>query len=220
MATLSCIEEPHGQFVQVSRLGIPLVNEVLIPLTQKDYWNEQDPWNDAANFGSFLLVPSLPTYAQALYGPSGLRAHLGYVAPTRSATDPTNDMLQLVTGRVGITGTPAAGFTPADVLRLNVRTAPSALPTNTGNPTLASGLSRLGAAGGDTNGFPNGRRLFDDVVDIEERYVLNGLAHLNAIPFGDGVDGNDVVYQTTFPYVPIPHPGSIPGVHPTQATHP
>ena len=77
-------------------------------------------------------------------------------------------------------------------------------------PVMAftSGLSRLGAAGADTRGFPNGRRLFDDVVDIEERYVLNGLANLNGIPFGDGVDGNDVPYQTAFPYVPIPRPGS------------
>jgi len=126
-------------------------------------------------------------------------------------------MLALITGRVGIAGTPMAGFAPADLLRLNVRTAPTPLPTNVGNPLLPSGTSRLGAAGGDTNGFPNGRRLFDDVVDIEERYVLNGLANLNAIPFGDGVDGNDVPFQSTFPYVPIPHSGSE--INPTQHPH-
>lgn len=209
------LDTAQGQFVQVSRLGIPLVNEVLIPLADKDRFNRTNPVDDAANFGGNILIPSLPTYAQALYGPMGIRARLGYTAPLRSATDPMNDMLLLVTGRVGTAGTPAAGFAPADMLRLNVRTAPSPLPTNTGNPTLGTGLSRLGAAGGDTRGFPNGRRLFDDVVDIEERYVLNGLANLNAIPFGDGVDGNDVPYQTAFPYVPAPRPGSE-----TPATNP
>ena len=69
-------------------------------------------------------------------------------------------------------------------------------------------MSPLGAAGGDVNGFPNGRRLFDDVVDIELRYVLNSLPNINAIPFGDGVDGNDVGFTNTFPYVAIPRPGS------------
>lgn len=220
-----CEEEGHGQWVQVSRLGIPLVNEVLIPLAEKDWWNRAPVTQDVANFGSYLLIPSLPTYAQVLYGPMGLRAHAGYVAPTRSAAAadiPDNDMFKLVTGQVGISGVNAGrgmGLPPADLLRLNVRTPATALPTNVGNPTtLAAGASRLGAAGGDTNGFPNGRRLFDDVVDIEERYVLNGLAHLNMIPFGDGVDGNDVVYQTTFPYVPIPRPGDALVVHHMEAT--
>lgn len=205
-------QEMHGQFVQVSRLGIPLVNEVLIPLAQKDRWNGLAPENDAANFGQYLLVPSLPTYAQVLYGATGVRAGLGYVAPTRSATNPMNDMLLLVTGRVGIAGVPTAGLTPSDVLRLNVRTPPSALPANVGRPNLPSGTSALGAAGNDTAGFPNGRRLFDDVVDIELRYVLNGLSNLNAIPFGDGVDGNDRVYRTTFPYVPTAFAGSEGGL--------
>ncbi len=204
-----CLEDNQGQFVQVSRLGIPLVNEVLIPLEEKDFWNHAPPADDVTNFGAYLLVPSLPTYAQVLYGPMGLRAAAGYMAPMRSATNPMNDMLTLITGRVGTAGVPTMGFAPADLLRLNVRTPASALPTNAGRPTLASGRSALGAAGGDTQGFPNGRRLFDDVVDIELRYVLNSLATLNAIPFGDGVDGNDRPFQATFPYVPIPHAGSV-----------
>jgi hypothetical protein len=208
--------ESHGQYVQVSRLGIPLVNEVLIPLAYKDRWNRSDPWDDAGKFGSYILLPSLPTYAQALYGPSGIRARVGYMAPTRNANDPNNDMLQLITGKVGL-GVTGGAFAPADLLRLNVRTPGSALPTNVGNPVLPQGRSRLGAAGGDTQGFPNGRRLFDDVVDIELRYVLNTLGNINAIPFGDGVDGNDKVYQATFPYVPIPHPGSE--IHPGQHPH-
>lgn len=213
--TQRCLDDNQGQWVQVSRLGIPLVNEVLIPLAEKDFWNRAPATDDVANFGSYLLVPSLPTYAQALYGNGameGLRAQVGYVAPTRSATDANNDMLQLVTARGLIPGSPAMpaagmGFAPADLLRLNVRTMPTQLPTMVGNP----GESRLGAAGmpADGGGFPNGRRLHDDVVDIELRYVLNGLARLNSIPFGDGVDSNDRPFTNTFPYVPIPLPGNV-----------
>jgi hypothetical protein len=208
--TQQCLDDNQGQWVQVSRLGIPLVNEVLIPLAEKDFWNRAPAGDDVTNFGSYLLVPSLPTYAQILYGePMHVRAAAGYVAPTRSATAPTNDMLALITGAPGlIQGVPTAGLTPADLLRLNVRTAPTALPTTAGRPTLAAGRSALGAAGNDLNGFPNGRRLFDDVVDIELRYVLNSLPMINAIPFGDGVDGNDVGFTNTFPYVAIPRPGS------------
>jgi hypothetical protein len=232
-ANIPC-QEGYGQFVQVSRLGIPLVNEVLIPLALKDAWNAAAPIEDASIFGQFILAPSLPAYAQVLYGPMGVRAPAGYMAPSRSITDLNgNDMAQLVTGRIGAlsltlggSGLVApTGMTPADLLRLHVRTPASALPTNVGNPTLAMGRSRLGFAGLDTEGFPNGRRLFDDVVDIEERYVLNGLAApgtanpgvsqltINAIPFGDGVDGNDVAYRSTFPYVPIPLRGDAVLVH-------
>lgn len=231
-------QEGYGQYVQVSRLGIPLVNEVLIPLGLKDAWNAGAPTDDGTIFGQYILAPSLPTYAQVLYGPSGVRAAAGYMAPTRpvsGASFANNDMLLLVAGAPGlIPGVPTAGFTPADVLRFNVRTPASALPTNAGNPTLASGRSRLGAAGGDTQGFPNGRRLYDDVVDIEERYVLNSFQgtdlasramRLNAIPFGDGVDGNDngnagpngrsdaAPYRSQFPYVQIPLRGDALLVH-------
>lgn len=229
-------QEGYGQFVQVSRLGIPLVNEVLIPLALKDGWNSAAPSDDAGIFGQYILAPSLPAYAQVLYGPMGLRAAAGYVAPMRSTTDLNgNDMAQLVTGRLGAlsltltSGLVApTGMAPADLLRFHVRTPATALPTNAGDPTLPTGRSRLGFAGLDTQGFPNGRRLFDDIVDIEERYVLNGLARpgtanpavsdltINAIPFGDGVDGNDdgnsgpngrsdpAPYRATFPYVQIP----------------
>ncbi|MDO9016870.1 MAG: DUF4331 domain-containing protein [Deltaproteobacteria bacterium] len=205
-----CLDDNQGQWVQVSRLGIPLVNEVLIPLAEKDFWNRAPATEDVANFAQYLLVPTLPTYAQALYGTAGVRAQAGYVAPTRTVTaSVANDMFALIAGAPPlIRGVPTAGLAPADLLRLNVRTTPTQLPTTAGRPTFAAGTSALGAAGGDTNGFPNGRRLFDDVVDIELRYVLNSLATINAIPFGDGVDGNDVGFTNTFPYVPIPRPGS------------
>jgi hypothetical protein len=232
----SACQEGFGQFVQVSRLGIPLVNEVLIPLGLKDAWNAARPTDDAAIFGQYILSPSLPTYAQVLYGPMGVRAPAGYMAPTRpvaGASVANNDMLALVVGSPRIIpGVPDTGFAPADLLRFNVRTAPSALPTNAGNPTLAMGRSRLGAAGGDTQGFPNGRRLFDDVVDIEERYVLNTLGSINAIPFGDGVDGNDngnagpngrsdaAPYRSTFPYVQIPLRGDAILTHRQEPARP
>lgn len=206
-----CLDDNQGQWVQVSRLGIPLVNEVLIPLAEKDFWNRSPATDDVANFAQYLLVPSLPTYAQALYGGAmPIRAAAGYMAPARTVVaNPSNDMFALIAGAPGlIRGVPTAGLAPADLLRLNVRTTPSQLPTAAGRPTLPSGTSALGAAGGDLNGFPNGRRLFDDVVDIELRYVLNSLPRINAIPFGDGVDGNDVGFTNTFPYVAIPRPGS------------
>ncbi len=66
-----CHRGLQGQWVQVSRLGIPLVNEVLIPLAEKDFWNRAPATDDVANFGAYLLVPSLPTYAQVLYGTDG-----------------------------------------------------------------------------------------------------------------------------------------------------
>ncbi|MBI5514901.1 MAG: DUF4331 domain-containing protein [Deltaproteobacteria bacterium] len=217
-----------GQFVQVSRLGIPLVNEVLIPLQLKDAWNAGRPTDDGTIFAQYILAPSLPTYTQVLYGAMGARAGAGYntMGLQRSLTDLNlNDMAWLVTGRLGaltLTNTAAnplvnpTGMAPADLLRLHVRTPSSELPTNVGNPTLAMGRSRLGFLGLDTQGFPNGRRLYDDIVDIEERYVLNGVTRMNtanptvaqlsinSIPFGDGVDGNDVPYRPTFPYVAIP----------------
>ncbi len=214
-----CLNDNQGQWVQVSRLGLPLINEVIIPLAEKDFWNRAPASSDITNFGSYLLVPSLPTYAQTLYGAGGLRASAGYVAPTRSATDLAhNDMVALVTGHGLIPGgSPdgGAGQAPADLLRLNVRTTPTTLPTTVGNP----GATRLGAAGGDGNGFPNGRRLFDDVVDIELRYVLNGLGAINNIPFGDGVDSNDVPFTASFPYVAIPRPGSETHGQRTEPAH-
>ena len=69
-----------------------------------------------------------------------------------------------------------------------------------------SGSVRFGVLGGDNAGFPNGRRLGDDVVDISLR-VVGGFLKGNKLPLGDGVDGNDVSYLSTFPYVPSPHSG-------------
>ncbi|MBK6533643.1 MAG: DUF4331 family protein [Deltaproteobacteria bacterium] len=95
-----------------------------------------------------------------------------------------NDMFALITGAPGlIRGVPTAASRRPTCCASTCARPRRSSPTTAGRPTLPAGTSALGAAGGDLNGFPNGRRLFDDVVDIELRYVLNSLPNINAIPF-------------------------------------
>jgi hypothetical protein len=185
--------ENFGQFVQVSRLGEPLINEAVIPLGRKDEWNRSDPENDAS-FEGFYTRPEVSRLENLLYG-SAL-----------SPIDVTNraDLVAIL-----LTGVPGLNFTgarKADLLRLNTSIAPSASP------------SRLAVLDGDLAGFPNGRRLTDDVVDIELRafaqgygQFLHGLLGLpNKAPnnlLGDGVDANDLPFLAAFPYVAKPHEG-------------
>jgi hypothetical protein len=184
-----------GDLVQVSRLGNPLVNEVIIPLGKKDFWNSSDP-SDDRQFLRFYENAELASLANFLYP---------------ALTDaPTTERADLTT--VLLTGVPGLNFTgskKADLLRLNTAIPPSAA-VGAGN--------RLGALAGDLAGFPNGRRLEDDVVDIELRAVacgygniLQGLLGLcNLSPnniLGDGVDHNDKAFDATFPYVASPHEG-------------
>jgi hypothetical protein len=178
-----------GTFRQVSRLGMPLVNEVVVPVGTKNYWNASVPRDDA-QFLSAVTNPELPVLVQLLYG---------IPAPAT----PRNDLVQ-----VFLTGVPGlnqpAGVRPAEVLRLNMSTAPAATP------------NRLGVLGGDTAGFPNGRRLADDAIDIALRVVEGALlpGHPAAVDtLGDGVDLNDVAFGTTFPYVALPHAGSLAAPH-------
>jgi hypothetical protein len=167
--------------VQVSRLGNPLINEVVIPLGMKDKFNRTEPQDDLANFGTYALNPELARLFNALYG---------LKAPERNRTD---IVTALLTGIPGLTQI-APGAAPADTLKINLGTAPSAMP------------SRFGVLGGDTAGFPNGRRLADDVVDIEERVVAGALVG-NKVPLGDGVDRNDRAFLSAFPYVAPPTSG-------------
>jgi Domain of unknown function (DUF4331) len=188
----------QGPFVQVSRLGEPLINEVIIPLGQKDKWNRHDPADDVAFVDRYknpelaglinLLYPSLPN------------------APTTGRDDLVTILL---TGIPGVNFL-ATGDTKADLLRLNMMIPPS-------NPN-PNNVDRLGALAGQFDGFPNGRRLADDIVDIELRAVACGygpilqsaLGLCNLSPnnqIGDGVDHNDVRFRTTFPYVANPHQG-------------
>jgi len=181
-----------GPFVQVSRLGNPLVNEVLIPLGEKDYWNRQDPKDDSQFVGHYLN-PELAGLIHVLYP--------GLPAP------PTTGRSDLVS--VLLTGVPGLNFTgpkEADELRLNTSIAPYSSP------------DRLGVLDGDFAGFPNGRRLGDDIVDIELRAIACGygpilhsaLGLCDLSPndlIGDGVDANDGSFLPSFPYVGSPHQG-------------
>jgi hypothetical protein len=175
-----------GKWVQVSRLGNPLVNEVVIPLGQKDKFNRTQPQNDAANYGKYVVTPELAKLMNALFD-------LGVKETGR--TDIVTALLTGVPGLTQIGSKPAA----ADTLKINLGVAPNATP------------NRFGVLAGDTAGFPNGRRLGDDVVDISLRVVGGFLLPENQggkkLPLGDGVDQNDQAFRTTFPYAPLPRSG-------------
>ncbi len=175
-------ETSTGTFVQVSRLGMPLVNELVIPIGQKDKWNGSKPGDDA-QFLQYVTVPEVPKLLQLIYG---------IPAPAT----PRNDLVQ-----VFLTGVPGlnqpSGVKASEMLRLNTDILPTASP------------SRLGVLAGDLQGFPNGRRLTDDVVDITEQAAVGILGGVKTT-LGDGVDRNDVPFRTVFPYIAFPHSGGNP----------
>jgi Domain of unknown function (DUF4331) len=184
----------QGSWVQVSRLGNPLINEVVIPLGQKDLWNASDPQDDAQ---------FLPRYTTP--GLAGLVNFLYPALPDTSTTGRADLVAVLLTGVPGLNFT---GDTKADLLRLNTAIPPATHP------------SPLGALAGDFQGFPNGRRLADDVTDIEIRAVACGygpilagaLGLCNLSPnntLGDGVDKNKGAgpFLSHFPYVAAPNRG-------------
>jgi Domain of unknown function (DUF4331) len=181
-----------NDWVQVSRLGNPLVNEVVIPLGQKDRFNATSPADDAKNFGKFVVNPELAKIMNILFP--------GVVnAPETGRTDIVRAVLQ------GLPGLNEQSGKPVDTLKVNLGTPPAANP------------SRLGALAGDLQGYPNGRRLTDDVTDIALRVVAGALADPskfpelkdacktatcpNPIPLGDGVDQNDKSFLGHFPYL-------------------
>jgi hypothetical protein len=178
----------YGKLAQVQRLGNPLVNELVIGTGSKDYWSMSDPVNDS-QFAAYDLDPLLARVFNAVYG-------INIPAPPRT------DLLPLViySAPIAPKGTPAGPI--ADMLRLN-----TGVP-----PTPMASRSRLGLIAGDGAGFPNGRRLTDDVVDIAARVVGGGIlapgfdvAPNNLI--GDGVNAPDVPPQETFPYVHYAYSG-------------
>lgn len=186
-----------GRWVQVSRLGIPLVNEVLIPLGLKDKWNASDPKDDAQFFPN-ILDPEPAKLIAALYD-EAYTDKTTKVPPGGINNRP--DLVQLLTGQlIGLSA--ANALPPADLLRINL-----ARPAGGTDQNVMTG--RLGALDGDAAGFPNGRRLRDDVVDIELR-VLSGL--LLGAPYndganpllGDGVNASDRPYLNVFPYQGTP----------------
>lgn len=179
-------ETVSGDFVQVSRLGQPLVNEVVIPRGVKDAFNAIEPTADGAAL-PFVTNPEVPKLLAALYR-------------IQSPPAPRNDLVTIfLTGIPGLNQ--PAGVRPSEMLRLNMAVPPSGRP------------DRLGVLGGDIAGFPNGRRLGDDVVDIALRAMAGATPltpafnnGLNA-RLGDGVDFNDQPFSGAFPYIWQPAPG-------------
>ncbi|MHB8745350.1 MAG: DUF4331 domain-containing protein [Gammaproteobacteria bacterium] len=190
------VSREGGPWVQVSRLGMPLVNEVVIGLKDKDKFNASKPADDA-QFGDYVTNPTLPALIQLLY-PSA-------PAPTNF---PRNDLVTaFLTGVPGLNK--PMNVTPSEMLRLNTKI-----------PAAAKGSQNdLGVIAGDNAGFPNGRRPGDDVVDIALRVVMGKLCKLNIgcvpadapagdAPLTDGALVNDSMFDAAFPYLRTPLPGS------------
>lgn len=193
-----------GAWTQVSRLGMPLVNEVVIGLEDKDRFNASRPRDDAA-FADYVTNPTLPALVQTLFP---------------SAPAPTNfPRTDLVT--VFLKGLPdlnqPQNVVASEMLRLNTSTPPT--PAGSQNP--------LGVAAGDNAGFPNGRRPADDVVDLSLRVAMGALcvltgandtlqvgcrpadASAGGLPFTDGVRKTAANYDASFPYLTTPIPGNL-----------
>ncbi|WP_426178105.1 DUF4331 domain-containing protein [Massilia sp. TWR1-2-2] len=187
-----------GPWVQVARLGMPMVNEVIIGLKHKDRFNHSKPAADA-QFADYVTNPTLPALIETLFTAAGVRAPRNF---------PSNDLVATF-----LTGIPGVNqprtVTPAEMLRLNTSVA----------AVVASAQNRLGVIGGDNAGFPNGRRPGDDVVDIELRVAMGKLCTLNigcapadapsgTVQFTDGAFLDVSAFDDSFPYLKTPSPGS------------
>jgi len=186
----------NGDWVQISRLANPLVNEVVVPLGKKDTFNGSSPKDDAV-FAPAVLDPLLPKLLKAVF-------------KIDIPAAPRNDLVTIFATGIKAGSVPGAPTfntflsdgKPHEMMRLNVVIPPSANP------------NRLGLLGGDPAGHPNGRRVFDDVTDIALRAMAGGTPftpQTNKAPnntLGDGVSGNDVPYLNKFPYLGTPHSGN------------
>ncbi|MGA8707076.1 MAG: DUF4331 domain-containing protein [Steroidobacteraceae bacterium] len=195
-------EVAGGAWLQVSRLGMPLVNELVIGLPDKDRFNGSSPAGDA-QFADYVTNPSLPVLLQALFGSAGVKAPNVYPRADLEAV--------FLTGVAGL-NQPANG-TPAEELRLNTTTPVTPIATQ----------NDLGVLGGDLSGFPNGRRPIDDVVDITLRAAMGALLTpfdgssqdpdpasdaSRQLGFTDGVEPDPANYLPAFPYLNTPVAGS------------
>lgn len=173
-------KDAQGDWTQVSRLGNPLVNEVVNPQKVKDRFNASSPWNDS-QFLPFVTEPELPKLIESIY-------------KIKAPKTPRNDLVDVfLKGVKGLNQPP--GVRPSEMLRLNTSIPPTSSP------------KRLGVLEGDKAGFPNGRRLSDDVVDAELQ-VVEGELLGKKNDLGDAVDANDKKFESTFPYVALPTEGS------------
>ncbi len=199
-----------GDFAQVSRLGNPLVNELVLPAGLKDTFNSLRPVKDAGIPAVVQRVtdPELPKLIQGIYGIPApktprndlVEIYLTGIAKNAPTLDGTKAPIQAdLNSQVLNQDAKANQFRPSEMLRLNTAVPPSASP------------SRLGVLGNDLQGFPNGRRLADDVVDISiqavEGAAVSGI--VAALAAGDKVDKNDNAFGTSFPYLALPNTAAV-----------
>ncbi len=189
-----------GPYVQVSRLGNPLFNEVLVPLAQKDQWNASPPSQDK-NYVNGVAHPELAGLLNVLY--TGAFPNLAAYSKPRADLEAIL-LTGIPAGVVSSTFSTFTGTTQADMLRLNLAIPPASTP----NP--------LGVVGGDVAGYPNGRRVTDDVVTIELRAIAGAtipLVDKTFTPDGaiadvsDGLTGAGLTLLPSFPYLGTPYSG-------------
>lgn len=210
-ATFETPSREGGPWVQVSRLGMVLVNEIVIGLKDKDKWNGSEPKNDA-QFAKYVTNPTLPRLVEIVFGATG------GLAPTQF---PRADLVAAFLN--GVPNVNKMSDTLFEAVRLNTAVAATARASqspfgaatcfdppanNTSPPTL--NLSRTGC---DPAGFPNGRRPGDDTVDIALRVAMGFLlpenvAPLRAAPLVDGAAVSATDLQPTFPYLNTPNAGA------------
>jgi hypothetical protein len=193
----------HVPGAQVSRLGHPLINELIIGLRDKYLFNAGDPVNDVTNFGAYVLYPYLPVVVDLLFG-AAVRSATGLTTSIAPQT-PRNDLLGFVTGFAGLNqpNTNPVG----EFLRLNMGIAPVAQASQNSFGVLKS----------DTAGFPNGRRPGDDIVDIAMRVLLAGallcpnktIAPIFDVELTDGAPIAATDFDNFFPYLKTPLPGAL-----------
>ena len=196
-ATFGKASKEGGAWTQVSRLGMPLVNELVIGLKDKDRFNSSKPEDDG-QFATYVTNPTLPALVEILFGSSGVKAPTNF---------PRNDLVAAFLTGVPTLNKPAGGG-GAEMLRLNTNTPVTAVQ------------DRLGVINGDNGGFPNGRRPGDDVVDITLRVAMgilcisgtNGCtadqAPSGKTHFTDGAFIDSSKFDNAFPYLKTPVPGS------------
>ncbi len=190
------VREQSDDLVQVSRLGMPLVNEVVIPVGKKDEFNASRPKDDA-KFLDFVQDPEVPKLIEKIYmipAPATPRADLVEVFLTGVCKACGGPVAVDLNSQLLNQDVDKERFVPSEQLRLNMSIAPAKSP------------NRLGVLGGDTAGFPNGRRLTDDVIDVTlqaaEGALLAGAA--DAVKaLGDAVDANEQDFRHHFPYVAV-----------------
>jgi hypothetical protein len=193
-------QQVFGSTVQVSRLGNPLVNEVVASAALKDRFNSLLPEQDRTipALVNRVLVPELPALIEQIYGipaPPTPRTDLQEIFLTGITTKSGDQINVDLNSQLDNADVDPARFAPSEQLRLNTSIPPTAQP------------NRLGVLGGDLQGFPNGRRLADDALDISlqalEGAAVSGI--VAPLAAGDSVDTNDVPFGTTFPYVALPN---------------